>query len=170
MDKGQGQVNLRLLADLAPEDREALVELARDKVYGPGEMVVREGEPHEGLYLISEGQVEVIRMGEEPGGSEGMGIEEALTRISTGNFFGDLSVFDEGPATATVRTTRDCRVLLFPRDRLFEYLDSHPAAAVRLYRNILKEMAIRLRRLDAKLVERIVWVQKQAEAKEGGGE
>jgi CRP-like cAMP-binding protein len=170
LDKGHGQGKFRLLTDVAQEDQEALLALARDKVYGPGELVVREGEPHEGLYLIEEGSVEVVRTGEEPGGSEGMGVEEALTRLGAGNFFGDLSVFDEGLATATVRTARECKILLLPRERFLGFLDAHPRAAVRLYRNIIREMATRLRRLDAKLVERIVWVQREAELNKGGGQ
>jgi len=166
----RGQPTFRLLADVSPEDQQDLLELARDRRYEAWEEVVREGQPHEGLYLIEEGSVEVFRTGEEPGGSEGLGVEESLTRFNAGNFFGDLVVFDPGPASATVRTTRPSKILLLPGEKFLEFLDSRPRAAIRIYRNILSEMALRLRRIDAKLVERIVWVHEGTEAAEGGGE
>jgi CRP-like cAMP-binding protein len=160
----------RLLADVPPEDQKDLLELARERQFQAYEEVVREGEPHEGLFIIQEGSVEVFRMGEEPGGSEGLGVEESLTRFNAGNFFGDLVVFDPGPASASVRTTRPSKILLLPREKFLDFLDSRPKAAIRIYRNILSEMAMRLRRIDAKLVERIVWVQEGSESAEGGGE
>lgn len=158
----------RLFAEMEEQDRASLLDLAEQRSYGADQVVVREGEPHEGLFLISDGAVEVLRLGEEPGGAEGLGVEESLTRFSTGNFFGDLSVFDPGPASASVRTTRPTRILLIRREILLDFLDSHPQAAIRIYRNLLSELATRLRRLDQKLVERIVWVHEEGRGMQGG--
>lgn len=166
----RGQPTFRLLADVPPEDQQDLLALAKERRYQAHEEVLQEGQPHEGLFLIEEGSVEVFRMGEEPGGSEGLGVEESLTRFNAGNFFGDLVVFDPGPASASVRTTRPSKILLLPREKFLEFLDSRPRAAVRIYRNILSEMALRLRRIDAKLVERVVWVQEGTGSAEGGVE
>lgn len=158
----------RLLQGVPTEDCEALLERAEERSYAEGQTVVEEGQDQDGLYMLRDGAVEVLRRGDEPGGLEGEGAAESLTRFSTGNFFGDLSVFDPGPASASVRTIKASQIVYLHRDELLAYLDEHPKAAVAFYRNLLSELATRLRRLDQKLVERILWVQGGERENRGG--
>lgn len=163
----RGSVNYRLFAGIPPQGVEGLLKAGRIRSYKKGDEVLSEGQDHDGLFLIESGGVEVFRAGEEPGGSEGTGVEESLTRFRTGNFFGELAVFDPAPASASVRTTQDSALIKIPREALRSFLAQEPAVAVRFYRNLLSELATRLRKLDQKLIERIVWVHEPRENMEG---
>lgn len=67
----------------------------RREVYEPGQDIVREGERGDRLYLIWEGEVEVVRAA--PGG------EERLATLGRGQHFGEIAVFENARRTATVR-------------------------------------------------------------------
>lgn len=164
-----GHAKYRLLAGIPSEDCQQLLAKAKEHAYDEGDIVLEEGTKQDSLYLIEEGGVEVLKVGSEPGGSEGAGVEESLTRLSAGNFFGDLSVFDPGPASASVRTTRPTRLLVLAGQDVIDFLRAHPVPAVRFYRNLLSELATRLRRLDQKLVQRIAWVHDDASSGQQGG-
>lgn len=73
--------------------KEALFEVAQmttEVTYPSGEAVVREGDPGDALYIIVEGTVEV-----DAGG-------RVVARMAAGDFFGEISLFDGEPRSATV--------------------------------------------------------------------
>jgi CRP-like cAMP-binding protein len=140
----------RILDDLEPAEAEELLSSAPRRDLAPGEAVVHEGERNASLFLIESGSVEVVKKGAEG--------DQVLARMSPGNFFGELSVFDPGPASATVVATKASRVRILEGRRLDLLMRSNPVTARKLYAAVLREMGGRLRKLDQKLVERIVWV------------
>lgn len=114
----------RLLANLLatsplfrPLDRSERRELAarfraRDAL--PAETIVNEGAPADGLYVILAGEVEVLR-------------EEAeVSRLGTGDVFGEMSLLDAVGANATVRALRRTSLLRLPVSDLAEVLDRYP--------------------------------------------
>src|SRR5262245_36298690 len=67
------------------------------EVFGPGEVIFREGDRGRHVYVIRTGEVEVL-VNRPDGGSEVIG------RLHAGDHFGELSLLREGPRTATIRT------------------------------------------------------------------
>jgi CRP/FNR family transcriptional regulator, cyclic AMP receptor protein len=63
----------------------------------------------------------------------------------TGDYFGELSLLDGGPRTATITTTEDCRLLVFNRKEFGALLRSSPSIALKL----LSNLSIRLRESEA---------------------
>jgi CRP/FNR family cyclic AMP-dependent transcriptional regulator len=143
----------RILAQLDPLEVQGILAQAPHRDLTAGETVVREGERNASLFLIESGGVEVLKRTPDA--------EEVLGHLGAGNFFGELSVFDPGPASATVRAARVTRLRVLEGSRLDSYLTDHPVAARKLYIAVLSELALRLRRLDSKLVEKIVWVRRE---------
>jgi CRP/FNR family transcriptional regulator, cyclic AMP receptor protein len=94
--------------------------------------IVRAGEPGDTLYVVLDGEVSVQR----PRG-------RAVT-VATGGFFGELSLLDGGPRSATV-AARGAVVCFTIRRAVFaKLLRAEPAIAIA----ILSELAARLRRAD----------------------
>src|SRR5579859_5927098 len=65
--------------------------------YKTGEMIIREGQAGGNLYVIITGRAEVFKSGKEPG------VKKYLADMERGSIFGEMSVFDEGPYSATVK-------------------------------------------------------------------
>lgn len=91
-----------------------------ERAYDAGAVIVREGEPGVGFYLIAEGEVEVSHDG------------RSLRTLGTGEFFGELALLEETPRTATVTARTPTRCLVLPRWHFRALLQEHPELAVQL--------------------------------------
>lgn len=76
----------------------------RKEMYEPGQDIVREGDVGQRMYVISEGEVDVVRKGES-------GEEEHLATLRPGQHFGEVAVFNDKRRTATVRARSRVRLL-----------------------------------------------------------
>ncbi len=102
-----------------------------------GETIVKRGDEGSGLCLILEGTAEVRRAG------------RSLARLTIGQFFGEMSIFDNQARSADVVAIRPSKIGVLSREKFWQFADSEPA----VLRNILQEMARRLRRTDLNLPE-----------------
>lgn len=111
--------------------RGAMEEYAFDR----GQPLVQEGKSGETFFVLVEGQVRVIRRG------------RTVARLLPGDFFGEMSVLDGGPRTATVQAETPVRCLTLLRSEFVRILETEPGVAVR----ILMELTRRLRRRERPL-------------------
>lgn len=89
----------------------------RPEVYEPGQPIVRQGEVGRRLFLIKEGEVEVVRSHED-------GRSERLATLGPGQHFGEISIFRGIRRTATVRARTRVRVLALGRSTTVELTDT----------------------------------------------
>lgn len=102
--------------------------------YAAGENVLRIGEPGDALYLVRSGEAEVFVKNDT-------GERIVLEVVRCGDFFGELSLLDGGPRSASVVATQDTEALRLDRADLDSFLRSHPQAAM----DLLAAMGRRLR-------------------------
>ena len=117
-----------------------LRELARTAQYlsfPAGETIIREGEFGATLYVIRSGRVDVVR---DSGRSSGV----VLASLGPGEFFGELSLFDAGPRSATVVATEDTETVVLSHAGVLQLVKRHPEVATAL----LKSLSRRLRTAD----------------------
>jgi hypothetical protein len=89
-----------------------------EKRFKAGEYVFRQGDYPDRLYVIGQGEVEVVR--ETPGKED-----VVLTTLGKDQFFGEIGILSDTPRTATIRCTTDVEVLSIHRSyftSLFSYL------------------------------------------------
>jgi len=89
-----------------------------ERHFKAGDIVFRQGDYPDRLYVVGSGEVEVIR---EVPGEEAM----VLTRLGKDEFFGEIGILSDTPRTATVRAVTDVDVLSIHRSyftSLFSYL------------------------------------------------
>jgi CRP-like cAMP-binding protein len=101
-------------------DLRARLQSVVEKRFEKGEVVFRQGDFPDRLYLIGEGEAEVIR--EMPTGEE-----ISLARLQQGEFFGEMGIVGNTPRSATVRATTPLETLSIHRSYLgpiFSYLPS----------------------------------------------
>jgi CRP/FNR family transcriptional regulator, cyclic AMP receptor protein len=107
-----------LFKSLDDEGRARLLQSAASVYFDAGQIVVREGDPGEALYLIRKGRVQVYTsLGEET-------VELAI--LGPGACFGEVALLSRRPRTATVRTLEACTMLCFYRNQIEDVLNAYP--------------------------------------------
>ena len=108
---------------------------ALGREYGDGEVICRQGEPGDRMYVVQAGRALVVH--------EANGREVQLTELSAGDVFGEMAIFDRKPRSATVRAKGPARVLTLDKRAFLRGVHEDPSLAYR----ILREMSQRVRRL-----------------------
>jgi hypothetical protein len=122
-----------LFSRVPAEDLASLARMAESRVVPPGQRIVAEGEPGDELYLVVHGRVAVTRGGQR------------LATLGPGESFGEISVLDEGPRTATVVAEEQSEVLAIASEDFYEILREQAEIAEGVIRILVK----RLRDADA---------------------
>lgn len=106
--------------------------------FDEGEIVVRKGDPGVGLFIIRDGAVEVYN--EFPDLTR-----MKIAELSTGDFFGEISLLNDSPRSATVIAVRTSVLLGLFRHDLLELMNSDPVLGVKLVYRLSQIVAERLR-------------------------
>jgi CRP/FNR family transcriptional regulator, cyclic AMP receptor protein len=117
-----------------------LVRLASvmDELSFPGNQTIfTEGQEGRSLYIVVSGTVRVHL---------GTG-ERELAKLSQGACFGEMSLFDAEPRSASVTTVERCDCLMLTQQQLYDAIDETPGIAV----NIIRLLSRRTRELNQKL-------------------
>ena len=156
-------VNLLKQADifykLTPSQVEMIAGICEERVYSPGELVFPEGASSDELYVILEGEVEILI---NPGlVSVYDETKPALKTISTlrrGESFGEVALVDQGLRSASVRVgSSNARLALIPREKLIQLCESYPQLGYRLMRNLASDLAFKIRTLGLHMREEILY-------------
>lgn len=97
-----------------------LAQLVREQRFDPGQAIVEEGRPGLGLYILAEGEAEVVRG------------NMIIGHLGPGRFFGEMSLLDDLPRTATVRALTAVRCLSLTKWEFLGELEAHPQMALPL--------------------------------------
>jgi len=134
--------NLPIFNGLNENDLQIFAPVIQSVSFRAGEDVIREGENGHSLFIIRKGSVEVLKNG-------GSGDEVSNGILPEGTFFGELSLFDDHPRSATVRTIEDTDFFKITRKDLVHCLDNHVELANILLRNTIVEIFARFRRVTS---------------------
>lgn len=126
--------NLSLFSSLSLQDRSKLEGGMFTQRFCKGSVLVTQGELSNNLlYLILSGKIKVVMANDE-------GREVLLAVFQPGDSFGELSLFDEEPRSATVIAVDDCELALLPRAYFLDCLRSNPDIAIELLKTVIKRM------------------------------
>ena len=132
---------LFILGDLADNDLDWLVAVAKKQDLREGSVLVREGVPSEHVYVLLGGRLSVRVDAHK---------HEEINVLHPGEFIGELSFLDSRPPSATVVAAVDSTVAAISRDELSVKLERDTAFAARFYRALGVFLAHRLRRQTAR--------------------
>jgi CRP-like cAMP-binding protein len=107
-----------LFAPFSRQDRRALVEKFRAREVNKGDLIIRQGEKSDGLYIVLSGEV-----GVSVGASE-------LATLKEGEIFGEMSLLTKQPAAANVRAAKRTSLLRLPKEDFDRLIMSHPQILV----------------------------------------
>jgi len=110
------------------------------RVYRPGQDIVREGEAGDCMYVIQEGEVDVLRLVD--------GEQMVVDRMGAGDIFGEIAIVHKTVRSSTVRAVNEVRAITVDRETFLRRVKEDPSLAL----NVLRVMAGRVRRLDGEIV------------------
>ena len=114
----------RTFPDVPPDVLDLLVRRARAERFDRGDVVVAEGDPTEGFYVVAKGEADVSQMVD--------GAETYLRTLRAGEVFGEIGLMLASPRTATVRAVTGLKVVRLGRGDFWEVMGSSAAAAADL--------------------------------------
>ncbi|CAN7206345.1 Crp/Fnr family transcriptional regulator [Knoellia sp. LjRoot47] len=131
-----------LFAALDDEAAASLISSMTAQHMERGDVLFHEGDPGDRLYVIGEGKIKLGR-------SSADGRENLLAILGPGEMFGELSLFDPGPRTATATAVAETQIVGLTHDQLKAFLGERPGVATTL----LAALARRLRRTNESLAD-----------------
>ncbi len=124
-----------------PERAVALVaSKLMEKGYLAGEAIFLEGDVGRACFIVVEGRVEVTKA------NKSSSREEVLAVMEPGDFFGEMTLLDELPRSATARAVDPSRLFILYKTHLDELASESPRIAAKLLHNLARLLSARLRR------------------------
>lgn len=129
-----------LFGDIDGRDLRWINEIATEKSYAAGEIVFRENDEGDALYIIEIGSVKIIKGSDNP---------ILLTILEERDYFGEMAILDQDLRSATVEVNEDVKLLMIRRDHFQSLLLSRPQIAFAIF----KSFSRRIRQLQYRLLE-----------------
>jgi len=153
-----------MFEDLGEDDRNALASSLVERRFDAGTMIMNQGDEGTSMFIVASGDVNIHLPGEASR-------RISLKDISSGEYLGELALFDDKPRSASAVATTDAVLLELDRKTLSTYLAQRPHAAMTLLRTLagrLRETNEMLSQRAAKNVvhdieSRLTWSQKLAD-------
>jgi CRP-like cAMP-binding protein len=124
-----------IFANCTAEEIAAVAAVAQQSYFQPGQIIVTQGTPGQAFYLILSGRVEILRD------------NKSLGAFGAGDFFGEMSLLDQAPRSATIRALEDTSCLMLSSWDFKALLERHPSIAIKL----LEVLSRRLRVADERI-------------------
>jgi len=124
-----------LFANVDEQDLERIAATSVVRTFNKNSIVITEGDTSSSLYLILGGEVKIFVSDED-------GKTNIINRLGPGEYFGELSLIDEEPRSASAEAVTKCKISILSRKYFVDYIVQHPRVAV----SLLKGMGQRLRK------------------------
>jgi len=112
------------------------------KVFGPGEIVIREGTKGTSAFIVLSGAVEILKKSGDK--------EIVVATLGEGQVFGEMGLIEDRPRSATVKAMTELKLRVISREGFNELLQKKPSVLI----PIIKSLFERLRQASDRLAER----------------
>ena len=132
--------DVRLFQAFSDADRAALARALRERTLRKGQVLLREGDGGDEMFLVRTGMIVVSKAVTGP-------VEQVVARMGPGEFFGEMSLFARTPRSATIQADpgSDAALLVLDRSQLEALIEANPRAAVSFFQALVSVFIERLR-------------------------
>ena len=142
--------NVSLLQDLDHAALSTLRALLVSKKAAAGAVIFRELDDSDALYLVEAGEVVISKHVQGP-------VDVVLTTFRSGDFFGEMGLFDAAPRSATAQAKVDSILWRLDRKAFLHILSDHPDIAAKICYRLVAVFIERLRTTNEQAREAIRW-------------
>ncbi len=138
---------VEILSDLTDEQLARVAEICHVKTFNAGDVIVREFEPSDEIYIITKGSAQV-QIGASQVTAETLSVPGpmAAVAIGQGQIFGEMALIDMGPRSATVQCTSDgTEVYVICRDDFISLCEQDTNIGYKVMRNLAADLSFKLR-------------------------
>ncbi len=133
---------VKILSVFSDSELKEILTLGEITKFDSHSNIVIEGELSWGLYLILKGKVGISKTNKMTGESHD------IIDLKAGSFFGEMSLIDDNPRSATVRALTEVEILHISKDAFYRILSKSPELTLKFYQSCIKTLVVRLRELD----------------------
>ena len=145
MSNGQLLLGVPFFQELSNDEREQIAEYLVEQEYVRPTQVIEDGSIGSSIFIIKEGGATVRKMIDDED-------EEVLAVLGTGDCFGEMSLFDHRPRSASVWVEAGTKLLEIPGTDFENYMDNNPEAAIKVYKAATLMLCRRLREANQILI------------------
>lgn len=144
-------LRIKVFADLNEDQLHAFLQYMEMVVLEPSAFAVREGQPGDGMFLILEGEVRVRWLRQ--------GTETIVATLKAGDFFGEISLLDEGPRSADVLANEHTTLLKISKTAFAKLRREAPALAGPFLHALAQILVGRLRQVNKRYVDSMLMLR-----------
>jgi CRP-like cAMP-binding protein len=141
--------DVSIFKDLSDGELDAMKNLWTLRVVPTRARIVTEGDLMHEFFIVGTGVVHVRRMTQDH--------EVLLARIGHGGFFGEINLFEEATATASVYAMDEVRLAVVANTVFRGFMSSRPDIGYKITARLLNEVSSRLRQTNERLVHSMFW-------------
>jgi diguanylate cyclase (GGDEF)-like protein len=142
--------NISIFSDTCSDDLNKISAEMKKKELAKGELIFREGDPGDELYVVVKGGVSIYIIDKE-------GKEVVLSEIMAGSFFGEMSIIEQAPRSANCRVIEDSIFLVMHADDFMHITRTMPECAVNIMNKMLSITVKRLMNVGAFVTQMVQW-------------
>jgi len=144
-----------------PTQLEMVANLCREISFNAGEIIFKENSSSKELYIITQGEVEILINPSAVASSSTKSKKETGSAIATmrrGQSFGEVALVDEGLRSASARALhKETKLLVISRDKLIMLCETYPQLGYRLMYNLAADLAMKIRNTDLRIREQLLY-------------
>jgi CRP/FNR family transcriptional regulator, cyclic AMP receptor protein len=144
---------INLFEGLSDDELERIFKLAKIRSYPAKSLILEEGQRGGALHIIVKGKVRVTKQIE---GKK----DKVITSLGPQAIFGEMSLFDNLPYSASVTASEETRCMVIPKASLDVLMGNDLELAHKLLRQIITILSQRLRNMNEELVALTTWKDK----------
>ena len=137
--------------ELSEDELKKLVQVMEEKSFKKGEILFNEGEVGKALYLLVEGEVEVVKT------MKGW-YKETLAIFKKGRLFGELSFLSGRNHSALARATHDVKVYVLTKDQYDRFEKSDPVIAQKIMKVIALTLSTALQKMNERFLHMVNYI------------
>lgn len=142
---------ITLFKELSDEELDIVSSILEEAFYKKGSRVWEENAPAQGLHVIDTGKVKISRMTRE-------GHRQVLAVLKQNQFFGELSLLDGRPHSASAEAVEDTKVYILHGEQMEKLLKQSPQTAYNILRVLGVQICELLRQMNAKFMDMVNYV------------
>jgi len=141
-----------------PTQLELVANICQETTYQKDDLIFKENTSSKELYIIIQGEVDIIVDPSLVGGLED-GIENrVIATLRRGQSFGEVALVDEGLRSASACAAQnETRLLIISRDKLIMLCETYPQLGYRLMYNLSADLAMKIRNTDLRIREQLLY-------------
>lgn len=141
--------NLPVFRDLTEKELTRIAKICSEKFFRAGEVIFRDCSPGTDMYIVLSGKVAIKLESITPS------CEIGLTTVNPGEVFGEFSLLDQEPRSATATAIEDTQTLVVNGERMWQLFEEQSHIGFIVLRNLVNTICAKIRRTNKKLLNLI---------------